>query len=151
MNDRIIDFFGTKKLIAAVFIAVIIVLIAIFLYLKQEVTSQTIVRLNDQLALALESQLDKERETALRFALILGKNTALGAALDNDDEDLGFKILSEVMDSIKTHTNILIRAQVITSDYIIFTRSWDRSYAGMPLSYFRPDLLYFQTNHEVFL
>lgn len=148
MNLRIVEFFGTKKAIVAVFVSAVIVLGAFFWYFKQEVTSQTLVRLSDHLSIALNNQLDKECETTLRFALILGKNAALGAALSNDDEDLGFKILSEVMESIKTHTNVLIRAQVITSDYIIFTRSWDRSYAGMPLNYFRPDLLYFQNHHK---
>ncbi|MDP3266430.1 MAG: cache domain-containing protein [Sulfuricurvum sp.] len=145
--QRIVDFLGNKKTVTAVFIFILIFLGVIFWSLRQQVTSQTLERLSDQLALALDNQLDKEREASLRFALILGKNTALGGALENDDEDLGFKILSEVMESIKIHTNVLIRSQVITSDYIIFTRSWDRSYAGMPLEYFRPDLLYFQ-NHR---
>lgn len=145
--QRIVDFLGNKKTVTAVFIFILIFLGVVFWSLRQQVTSQTLERLSDQLALALDNQLDKEREASLRFALILGKNTALGGALENDDEDLGFKILSEVMESIKLHTNVLIRSQVITSDYIIFTRSWDRSYAGMPLEYFRPDLLYFQ-NHR---
>jgi hypothetical protein len=144
---KIVDFLGNKKIITAVFVFILIILGTLFWSLRQATTSQTLERLTDQLSLALDNELDKERETALRFALILGKNTALGAALENNDEDLGFKILSEVMGSIKLHTNVLIRAQVITSDYIIFTRSWDRSYAGMPLEYFRPDLLYFQ-NHR---
>lgn len=143
-----IDFFGNKKIIAAVFLFIVMVLGATFWSLKQDVRSQTLERLSDQLSIALTNQLDKERDTALRLALILGKNTALTAALDNDDEDLGFKILSEVMESIKTHTNAFIRAQIITADYIIFTRSWDRSYAGMPLEFFRPDLLYFQNHHN---
>lgn len=145
---RLIDFFGNKKTVTAVFLFILIVLGVVFWLLRQEVTSQTLARLSDQFALALDNQLDKERDTALHFALILGKNTALTEALANDDEDLGFKILSEVMGSIKIHTNVLIRAQVITSEYIIFTRSWDRSYAGMPLEYFRPDLLYFQNHHK---
>lgn len=129
------------------FFFIVIALGIVFWSLKQEVTSQTLARLSDQLSLALNNQLDKEQEAALRLALILGKNTALVGALENDDEDLGFKILSDLMESIKTHTNAFVRSQVITSDYIIFTRSWDRSYSGMPLEYFRPDLLYFQNHH----
>ena len=82
----------------------------------------------------------------MRYALILSQNDALVNALEQEDEDKGFKILSEGMKSIKTYTNALIRSQVITSDYIIFARSWDNSYAGMPLDFNRPDLLYFQTH-----
>jgi len=145
---RLTDLLGKKKTIVAGFLFIVMVLGSIFWSLKQEVTSQTLERLSDQLSLALNNQLDKERETALRLALILGKNTPLVTAVENDDEDLGFKILSEVMESIKMHTNALIRAQVITSDYIIFARSWDRSYSGMPLELFRPDLLYFQNHHN---
>jgi hypothetical protein len=51
------------------------------------------------------------------------------------------------MESIKLYTDALIRSQVITADYVIFARSWDNSYAGMPLDFHRPDLLYFQ-NHK---
>lgn len=148
MLHRLLDIFGNKKAIGSIFLAVMVFLGAAFWYFKQEVTSQTLERLSDQLSLTLNNQLDKERATALRFALILGQNTALGEALENDDEERGFKVLSETMEPIKVHTNSLIRAQVITSDYIIFTRSWDRSYAGMPLNYFRPDLLYFQNHHK---
>lgn len=148
MMQKIVDFLGNKKIITALFLFILIVLGIIFWSLRQVTTSQTLERLTDQLSLALDNELDKEREVSLRFALIMGKNTALSAALENDDEDLGFKILSEVMESIKLHTNVLIRAQVITSEYIIFTRSWDRSYTGMPLEYFRPDLLYFQKHRK---
>jgi hypothetical protein len=145
--DRWLRFFSDKKTIAGVFLVIMAVLGGVLWYLEQKVTSQTLERLSDQLSLALDNQLEKERSTALRYALILGQNSALGDALEQEDEDKGFKILSEAMDSIKVHTDILIRSQIITSDYIIFARSWDNSYAGMPLDFHRPDLLYFQ-NHR---
>ena len=148
MIHRTIDFLGNKKTIVAVFLLILVILSIVFWSLKQEVTSQTLARLSDQLSIALDDQLDKERETALRYALMLSQNDTLGNALEQEDEDKGFEVLSEVMESIKTHTNAFIRAQIITSDYVIFTRSWDRSYAGMPLEYFRPDLLYFQHHHN---
>lgn len=139
--------FGNKKIIAAVFLVIFIVLGAVFIHLEKKVTSQTLQSLSDQLSLGLNNQLDKERATALRYALILSQNSALGDALEQEDEEKGFKILSEMMESIKVYTNSLIRAQIITSDYFIFARSWDNSYAGMPLDFHRPDLLYFQ-NHK---
>lgn len=145
--DRWLRFFADKKTIAGVFIVIMAALGGVLWYLEQKVTSQTLERLSDQLSLALENQLEKERSTALRYALILGQNSALGDALEQEDEDKGFHILSEAMDSIKVNTAILIRSQIITSDYVIFARSWDNSYAGMPLDFHRPDLLYFQ-NHR---
>lgn len=146
MIHRMIDFLGNKKTIAAFFLLIVMLLSIIFWSLKQEVTSQTLARLSDQLSISLNNQLQEERETALRYALMLSQNEALGNALEQEDEDKGFDILSEGMESIKTHTNALIRSQVITSDYVIFARSWDNSYAGMPLEFHRPDLLYFQTH-----
>lgn len=148
MMDRWFHFVTDKKIIAGVFLAIILVLAGVLLYLEQKVTSQTLERLSDQLSLGLNNQLEKERSTALRYALILGQNSALIDTLEQEDEDKGFEILSEVMESIKLHTDVLIRAQVITSDYVIFARSWDNSYAGMPLDFHRPDLLYFQTHKK---
>ncbi|MFZ2890412.1 MAG: hypothetical protein WA010_08055, partial [Sulfuricurvum sp.] len=133
--DRWLNFFADKKMIAGIFFLIMIVLGAIALYLEQKVTSQTLERLSDQLSLALNNQLEKERSNALRYALILGQNSALSDALEQEDEDKGFEILSEVMESIKLHTDVLIRSQIITADYVIFARSWDNSYAGMPLDF----------------
>jgi len=146
--DRWYRFFADKKTIAGVFFVIAMILGGVLWYLEQKVTSQTLERLSDQLSLGLNNQLEKERSTALRYALILSQNTALSDALDQEDEDKGFAILSEVMESIKLHTDSLIRSQIITSDYIIFARSWDNSYAGMPLDFHRPDLLYFQTHKK---
>lgn len=148
MMDRWLEFFADKKMIAAVFFTIMIGLGGVLLYLEQKVTSQTLERLSDQLSLALNNQLDKERSSALRYALILSQNSSLSDALEQEDEDKGFEILSEVMESIKLHTDALIRSQIITSDYVIFARSWDNSYAGMPLDFHRPDLLYFQTHRK---
>lgn len=144
--DRWYRFLSDKKTIAGVFLVIAMVLGGVLLYLEQKVTSQTLERLSDQLSLALNNQLEKERSSALRYALILGQNSSLGEALEQEDEDKGFEILSDVMESIKLHTDILIRSQIITADYVIFARSWDNSYAGMPLDFHRPDLLYFQTH-----
>ncbi len=145
--ERWFIFFSNKKTIAAIFMIIMVILGGVFLYLEKKVTSQTLERLSDQLSTALNNQLEKEQSTALRYALILSQNSALSDALEQEDEDKGFDILSEVMESIKLHTDSLIRSQIITADYVIFARSWDNSYAGMPLDFHRPDLLYFQ-NHK---
>lgn len=146
MIHRMIDFLGNKKTIIAVFLLIVFILSIIFWSLREQKTSQTLERLSDQLTISLNTQLEEERETALRYALMLSQNDVLSNALEQEDEDKGFEILSAGMKLIKTHTNALIRSQIITSDYIIFARSWDNSYAGMPLEFHRPDLVYFQTH-----
>ena len=80
------------------------------------------------------------------MAIFLSKNKALVDALENDDEDLGYKILSDITTTIRKDTSILIRAQIITKDLNIFARSWDDIYAGMPIGDYRTDLRYFETH-----
>jgi hypothetical protein len=83
-----------------VFLVIMGILGGIFFRLERQVTAQTLQSLNDQLSIALNNQLDKEQSTALRYALILSQNGTLGDALKQDDEEKGFKILSDVMKSI---------------------------------------------------
>ncbi len=145
--QRFLDMLENKRNIAIFFLIVLIALGIVFWRLNVAVNTQTLERLSDQLSISLNNQLDEERASALRYALILAQNGELADALEQEDEDRGFEILSQGMESIQVNTNALIRSQIITSDYIIFARSWDNSYAGMPLDFHRPDLLYFQ-NHK---
>lgn len=147
MIEKGMVLFGSKKIIAAIFLLIMGILGGVFVHLKKEVTAHTLQSLSDQLSMALNNQLEKERSADLRYSLILSQNSALIDALEQEDEDRGFEILSEVMEPIQLYTNIVVRSQIITSDYFIFARSWDNSYAGMPLDFHRPDLLYFQ-NHK---
>ncbi len=141
-------YLANKKMIASFFGLLFVVLALLFWYFDTKVTKQTMMKLSDELSMALNSQIEKEQSLALRYALIISQNQSLTNAIDEDDEDKGYEILSQIMESIKLHTNSLIRSQIITSDFFIFARSWDNSYAGMPLDYHRPDLLYFQTHKK---
>jgi hypothetical protein len=100
----------------------------------------------DQMRLTLESQLKAHKMQDLRIALMLSKNKGLIDALENDDEDLGYKIISDIAQSIQKNTGARIRTQVITKGLNIFARSWDNIYAGMPIGDYRTDLNYFDTH-----
>ena len=128
------------------FIVFTSIIISIIFYFKLEIKDQKINHILDQCVVALESQVKENQMDALQLATVLSKDQALVDALENDDEDLGYKILSNTILSIKTNTGRFIRAQIITSDYNIFARSWDDIYAGMPLEDYRVDLKYFKTN-----
>ncbi|MBU0720658.1 hypothetical protein KJ877_04905 [bacterium] len=129
-----------------VFVFIVITIMVVIGYLKYQVNDQKIEYILDQCTLSLESQLKNEQMNALEIAVVLSKNEGLVNALENDNEDLGYKILSDIMLSIKTNTNRYIRTQIITSEYNIFARSWDNVYAGMPLEDYRTDLDYFKTH-----
>jgi hypothetical protein len=134
-----------KKITIPFIIIISILFISVF-YFKNEVKEQKINTIMDQLSSTLDSQLHLHQMDDLKMALSLANNEGLVNALENDDEDLGYKILSEITKTIQTNTNIDIRAQIITNEYNIFARSWDDIYAGMPIGDYRTDLEYFKTH-----
>ena len=134
-----------KKIIIIFIVIVIFVSMGAFYY-KNEVKEQKIYHIMDQVTLTLESVLKSHRMDDLQMALVLSKNEGLVNALENDDEDLGYKILSGITTTINKNTSRLIRAQIITNEYNIFARSWDDIYAGMPIGDYRTDLDYFKTH-----
>ena len=135
------------RLFITAFVFVIAVLVLIFFYFRFEAREDKLNHVLDQLTLELNDQLKTDQMDALKLAVAMSKNSALVDALDNDDEDLGYLILSDITKSIETSTHTKIKAQIITNDYNIFARSWDDVYAGMPLGDYRTDLEYFKTHN----
>ncbi|MDQ7067812.1 MAG: hypothetical protein Q9M40_07465 [Sulfurimonas sp.] len=134
-----------KKIILAFVVIISTILVSTF-YVKKELKEQKIDSIMDQLSITLENKLQTHKMDDLKTAIALSKNEALINALKNDDEDLGYIILSDILNTIELNTNIHIRAQVITKELNIFTRSWDDIYAGMPIGDYRTDLEYFKTH-----
>ena len=134
------------KKIGIIFTFVIVLILISTYYYKNEIKEQKIYHIMDQMRLTLESQLKSHKMEDLRVALMLSKNKGLIDALENDDEDLGYKIISDIAQTIQKNTGARIRAQVITKELNIFARSWDDVYAGMPIGDYRTDLKYFDTH-----
>jgi len=134
-----------KKIFFIFLVVVVLILLALF-YNKAKIKEEKIYHILDQLTLALDSELKSHEMDDLELALFLSKNEGLVNALENDDEDLGYKILSDITSTVQEHTSRHIRAQIITSEYNIFARSWDDIYAGMPIGDYRTDLEYFKTH-----
>ena len=129
-----------------IFTFIIVVILLLIIYFKVTVQEKKVGYILDKSLVTLESQLKHEKRRSLTIATALSKNSALVNALENDDEDLGYKILSDIMNTIKKNTNVVIKTQIITRDYNIFARSWDDIYTGMPLEDYRTDLKYFETH-----
>jgi len=137
-----------KKIFIASFLFFSIIIVAFKLYYGNEAQEQKIYSVMDQIKLSFDSQLKSDKMDDLKIALLLAQNMSLIDALENDDEDKGYKILSNITQSIKNNTNISIRAQIITKDLDILARSWDDIYAGMPIGDYRDDLKYFETHKK---
>ncbi len=134
------------KNILFIFIFFALSIVSTIFYFKYELKEEKLEHILDQCSLALDTQLKKRQMDALQLAIVLSKDDGIISALENDDEDLGYKILSSTMKSIEHNTQRFIRTQIITGEYNIFARSWDNIYAGMPLADYRTDLDYFKTH-----
>lgn len=143
MNNRLL-----KYLYIALFIVIIMVLVLNISSLDRRIRDNTLHKVGDELFVSFRNELEKQKSDALAFALTLAQNRALADALEDDDEDAGYTILSNFMLTLEKYTPYRVRTQIITSDYCIFARSWDNSFAGMPIGIYRPDLLTFEENKK---
>jgi hypothetical protein len=110
-------------------------------YLSAQVEQNRLRKFADTLRTHFQGLLSRQKSQALSLAIALAENEALKEALADDDEDRGFQILSSSLARLREYTFMKeVRAQVITRDLTIFARSWDNTYAGMPLDIFREDL-----------
>jgi len=134
-----------KKLIL-IFSSLTLIIVAVFLYFNLQVQEQKMYHIMDQLRVTLDAQLKEHKMNDLQTAILISKNAALVDALENDDEDLGYILLSETIQEIEKNTGLHIRAQIFTKELNIFARSWDDVYAGMPIGDYRTDLKYFDTH-----
>ena len=144
--QKLFKFLGQKRSLIFVFSSLFLLIAIVFFYFNTQVKEQKLDSVLDQCTIALEKKLRDEKMSALEIAITLSKNKALLDALENEDEELGYTVLSDIMQTIQTNTSRYIRAQIITSEYNVFARSWDDIYAGMPLEDYRQDLYYFHTN-----
>ena len=97
--------------------------------------------LGDHIVSNFQAGLSYEMADLLSFSLALSEDGKLKNALIADDEDKGYEILSNITKRFKKYTHLKsLRLQVLTPDFSIFSRSWDKGFEGMPLQWFREDL-----------
>lgn len=125
---------------------VVVLIIYIILSLRYAIDKQNVSYILDKFVVTLESEVKDQKMDELKMAIMLSKNSALVDALEKEDEDVGYKILSGITKEIKNFTDIDIKVQILTADYHIFARSWDDVYTGMPLEDYRSDLQYFRSH-----
>ncbi|MEA3352379.1 MAG: hypothetical protein U9Q33_00985 [Campylobacterota bacterium] len=130
-----------KKII--ILIIVLIVISTYFIYLKIDHSVQVENRnkVYDNINKILTAKLIKQKDNILSIGIALSKNSQIQTALLNEDEDLGYKVLSQNLNSLKQYMRWDdIYTQVLTRDLFIFARSWDSTFSGMPLENYRDDL-----------
>ncbi len=130
-----------KKVLVALAILLAVTMGAGVWYLAEQAREDRYRTFSDTLRTYFRSELNTRKSQALSLAIALAENKALKEALLDDDEDRGYEILSKALTRLREYTLTKdVRSQVITTDLTIFARSWDNTYAGMPLDIFREDL-----------
>ncbi|BDY12623.1 cache domain-containing protein [Hydrogenimonas cancrithermarum] len=131
----------TKKFVIVIALFLVVTMGGSVWYLSKKVEENRYVQFSDTLRNYFRNGLNSQKSQALSLAIALAENKALKEALWDDDEDRGYEILSKSLARLREYTLMRdVRAQVITTDLTIFARSWDNTYAGMPLDIFREDL-----------
>ncbi len=111
------------------------------LWVSDRIKDSNIDAVSDNIISIFRQEMDVQQSNALFLSVALSQNRDLKDALIALEEDDGVEILSNVLKNLQTYTFVKdVRMQILTSDLIIFARSWDNTYAGMPLASFREDL-----------
>jgi len=140
------DFFHLSALLVLI---LLIGLFFILLFFNKEKKENDIRVLSDHIISNFQAGLSYEMADLLSFSLALSEDGKLKNALIEDNEEMGYKILSNTTKRFKKYTHLKsLRLQVLTLDFSIFARSWDRGFEGMPLQWFREDLESISKNNE---
>ncbi len=130
-----------KTIFISLFTLLMVIILSAFIWVSTKVDKNKLDEASDNILSVFRHQMDTEEANALFLSVALSDNSALQNALMQEDEETGYRILIETLNKLKTYTFVKdIRTQVLTKDLDIFARSWDNSFAGMPLEGFRVDL-----------
>ena len=130
-----------KTLFITLFSSLLLLVVGSFIWVSLKLERTRSEEVSDNILTFFRKQLDLEESNSLFLSVALSDNKALKEALQEDEEEAGYKVLIETLEKLKTYTFVKdIRTQIITKDLDIFARSWDNSFAGMPLEGFRVDL-----------
>ncbi len=116
-------------------------MIASIFWVNAKVETSRLNEVSDNVLALFRHEMDIQKSNALFLSVSLSGDKALKEALLDEDEDLGYTILINKLNKLKQYTFIKdVRTQLLTKDLYIFARSWDNTFAGMPLEGFREDL-----------
>lgn len=118
-----------------------------FFFAKSE--KARLAMLSDHVVSNFNAGLAYEMSDLLSFSLALAEDGDLKNALTSDNEAKGYEILTQITQRFRKYTHLKsLRIQVLTVDFFIFARSWNKGYEGMPIWWFRDDLRKLETNKK---
>ncbi|MEA3288957.1 MAG: cache domain-containing protein [Campylobacterota bacterium] len=130
-----------KKITITILVLILISLVFIYINIDKNIQIKNNNEAYDNINKILTTKLNEQKDNIMSLAIALSNNPQIQTALLNDDEDMGYEILSQNLKSLKQYLKWDdIYTQVLTRDLFIFARSWDSTFSGMPLENFRDDL-----------
>ena len=130
-----------KVLFLSLFFVLFVIMIASIVWVNDKVQDNKLNEVSDNILTLFRHEMDIQKSNALFLSVSLSGDKALKEALVGEEEDLGYDILIQKLNTLKEYTFVKdVRTQLLTKDLYIFARSWDNTYAGMPLEAFREDL-----------
>jgi hypothetical protein len=130
-----------KVLFLSLFFVLFAIMIASIIWVNGKVKDNRLNEASDNILTLFHHEIDIQKSNALFLSVSLSGDKALRESLLDEDEDKGYDILIHKLNTLKEYTFIKdVRTQLLTKDLYIFARSWDNTFAGMPLEGFREDL-----------
>ena len=130
-----------KVIFLSLFFILFVTIFILLIWINNKVENDKLVDVSDNILSIFRHEMDLQKSNALFLSVALSEDKELKVALLDDDEESGYELLLNRLKKLKRYTFLKdIRTQLITSDLDIFARSWDNSYAGMPLDGLRADL-----------
>jgi len=134
------------KLYQKYLVILLLILVGFIAYFYLQNKQNFVNRVHTVLLNILNNKIKNEKSKAFNFAYSLSQNEKLKQAILEKNTTQGYDILKQYMNTLETFNGSKIHAQIVLTDFIIFARSWDNIYAGMPLGDYRTDLDYFKTH-----
>jgi hypothetical protein len=128
------------KLYQKYLIVLLVILVGIITYFYIQNKQNFVNQIHIVLVNILDNKVQSQKSKAFNFAYSLSQNEKLKQAILKNDGVEGYDILKQYMNTLEIFNGSKIHAQIVSTDFIIFARSWDNSDAGINVKMNRPDL-----------
>jgi hypothetical protein len=130
-----------KVLFLSLFFILFFIMIGAIWWVSAKAQDNKLAVVSDNVLRLFRHELEIQKSNALFLSVALSSDRELKEALKDEEEDLGYRLLLSKLENLKAYTFIQdVRIQLISKDLYIFARSWDNTFAGMPLEGLRVDL-----------
>ncbi|CAA6800092.1 MAG: Unknown protein [uncultured Sulfurovum sp.] len=128
---------------------VLFLLVGSILFFKEKTKNDNLQEVRKFVVEDFEELLAFEKANLLTFSLALAEDGALKKTLIEEDSDEGYRLLDSIAERFTKNTHLKnLRLQVLNNDFEIFAQNWKKTSMGLPISWFRKDLVKLKDNKK---